>query len=107
MAAFLVFGAVLYATMLAVVAFFVLFAAARAEGRIRTFGNVLGVWVLVLAGLVLICAALAPFVAGRYGPGMIGGAWYGRMHDWRGYPGGYPGRQALPSTSPESQKPAQ
>ena len=40
------------ATFWAVVGFFVLLGASKAEGRLRTFGSVLGIWVVVLAVLI-------------------------------------------------------
>lgn len=65
-----------HATLLAVVAFFVLFAASRAAGWIKALGSALGIWVLIVAGVGLICAVAAPFVGGflpqhAFGPGMM------------------------------------
>ena len=48
---FLIVGGLLHATALAVVGFFVLFAASKAGGVVRTIGNVLGVWLFVIAAL--------------------------------------------------------
>ncbi len=44
-----------------VVGYFVLFSSARAEGRVRTFGQVLAVWVFVLAVLIPVAAAYVTF----------------------------------------------
>ncbi len=43
------FFSFLPATGWLVISFFVLFAATRAEGSLRTFGRVLGVWAFVIA----------------------------------------------------------
>ena len=68
---------VAHATLLAIVAFFVLFAASRAAGWIKALGSALGIWVLILAAISLVCAVAAPFVhvaPGRaFGPGMMHG----------------------------------
>ena len=45
-------------TMIAVIGFFVLFAASRTEGTVQTVGKVLGIWLFVLA--------LLPLGAGTY-----------------------------------------
>ncbi len=44
----LIIGAVLHATVLAVLAFFILFAAGKAEGFVKLLGNILGLWLLLL-----------------------------------------------------------
>lgn len=46
------------ATIFVVIGYFVLYASARLEGRVRTVGRVLAVWIFVLAAL--------PPVAGAY-----------------------------------------
>ncbi|HEX8902242.1 hypothetical protein [Vitreimonas sp.] len=51
---------VLVATLLAVLAFFVFDAASRARGRLRFFGNVLGVWLLILIVAALLVLVVAP-----------------------------------------------
>lgn len=43
------FFSFLPATVWLVIAFFILFAATRAQGGLRTFGRVLGTWALVIA----------------------------------------------------------
>ena len=45
------------ATFWAVVGYFVLFSSTRAEGRVKTLGQVLGIWALVLAGFILLGGA--------------------------------------------------
>jgi hypothetical protein len=52
-------------TIIAVLAFFVLFAAEKADGLIKIFGRVLGVWLLILAVLAAAGAAAAPMMGGR------------------------------------------
>ena len=72
------FGMIWHVTALAVLSFFVLFAASKAEGFVKLLGNVVGGWLLVLAALGIIGAATAPFVGGR--PfGLPMGGW---MHHW-------------------------
>lgn len=45
------------ATFWAIVGYFVLFTSARADGRVRTLGYALAVWVFILAVLIPIVAA--------------------------------------------------
>ncbi|MEE8344460.1 MAG: hypothetical protein V3R35_03940 [Woeseiaceae bacterium] len=49
------------ATFWVVVGYFILFSSARAEGRVRTFGQVLAVWVFALAVLIPVAAAYVTF----------------------------------------------
>lgn len=52
------FFSLIPATVIAVIGYFVLYASARSDGRIRTVGRVLAVWIFVLATF--------PPVAGAY-----------------------------------------
>jgi uncharacterized membrane protein required for colicin V production len=70
---------VLHVTLLLIVAFFILFAASRADGLLKLFGSVLGVWVVIVAVLHIVAFCM---------PGMMGmkgvhdgmhGQW---MHHW-------------------------
>jgi hypothetical protein len=74
---------VAHATLLAIIAFFVLFAASRATGWLKALGSALGIWVLILAVIALICAVAAPFIhvaPGRgFGPGMMPGMMNGQV----------------------------
>jgi hypothetical protein len=79
----LIFGALLHATALAVIGFFVLFAADRSAGRVQTIGKLLGAWLFILAALVIIGAALALAFGCVPGSG-----WMGRHH--RAIMGSYP-----------------
>lgn len=45
------------ATFWVVVGYFVLFSSSKADGRIRTFGRALAIWIFVIAGCVLIGGA--------------------------------------------------
>jgi len=82
--------ALMFATVIAVIGFFVLFAAAQAAGVVRTIGSVLGWWLLVLAALGLIGGVVAA-VTGHGGMG-----W--RRHDW--------GAQAPMAAPPSTPAPA-
>lgn len=45
------------ATFWVIVGYFVLFSSRKADGRIRTLGQVLAIWVFVLAALIPLAAA--------------------------------------------------
>ncbi|HEX4862365.1 MAG TPA: hypothetical protein VFV07_14105, partial [Rhizomicrobium sp.] len=62
---------ILHALAVAVIGFFVLFAAERASGIVKLVGTVLGwlLWILAIAGVV--CAVIGPDMAGK---------WMDRMH---------------------------
>ena len=64
---FFFFGAIHHVLVVAVVAFFVLFAASKAEGFVKILGNVLGYLLLIFAVLLIVCAAFAPTSDGRTG----------------------------------------
>lgn len=61
----MVVGVVLHVTLFVVLAFFVLFAAQKAMGMVKLLGNVVGVWLLLLAILVVLACATAPMFGGR------------------------------------------
>jgi branched-subunit amino acid transport protein AzlD len=63
------FGAIHHVLVVAVVAFFVLFAASKAEGFVKSLGKVLGYLLLIFAVLLIVCAAFAPTFDGRTGFG--------------------------------------
>ncbi len=54
---FLLIGAVLHATGAAIVVFFIWFAASKASGLLKTFGVLLGWWLVLLAIVALGMAA--------------------------------------------------
>lgn len=45
------------ATFWAVVGYFVLFSSSKAEGRIKTLGQVLGIWAFIIAACILLAGA--------------------------------------------------
>jgi hypothetical protein len=49
------------ATFWAIVAYFVLFSSARADGRVKILGQALAVWTFVIAALIPIAAAFVTF----------------------------------------------
>jgi hypothetical protein len=51
-------------TIFVVIGYFVLLSSTRAEGRMRTFGKILAIWLFVLPVLALLAAAAH---GGRYG----------------------------------------
>jgi hypothetical protein len=71
----LFFAVLIPTTILVVIGYFVLFASAKAEGTLKTFGRYLSIWTFALAALLLIGAATAPMFGGRpFGmPGMMRG----------------------------------
>jgi CDP-diglyceride synthetase len=81
----IIVGVVLHVTLFATLAFFVLFAAQRAQGLVKLLGNVVGAWLLLLAILVILACATAPMFGGRpfgmsMGEHMSGHADFRRMH---------------------------
>jgi len=75
MHSFFLIGAIVHATFVAVIAFFILFAAGKSAGLVKTLGNLLGVWVLVIAVIMLVCGVMAQ-MSGK-GMEMMG------HHGWR------------------------
>lgn len=61
----MIVGAVLHLTALAVLGFFVLFAASKAQGLIKWIGNILGVWLFLLVVVVVVGCATAPMFGGK------------------------------------------
>jgi hypothetical protein len=103
---FVIVGSLFPATAFAVVGFFTLFAAERAAGRIRTIGKVLGIWLFVLAGVVILAGVVAS-VAGpaRWGGGM--GSYHERM--MQRYHSGWmqpPAPEQAPAPAPTTAPPA-
>lgn len=91
------FGAVLHATAIAVIGFFVLFAASKASGIVRAVGTVLGWWLWILAVLSVVCAVACPAMGDKGGP------WADRMHGWMH--GSDKPEAAPPAPAPEPKKP--
>ncbi|MBU6297119.1 MAG: hypothetical protein KGJ79_12760 [Alphaproteobacteria bacterium] len=59
------FGAVHHVIVLALMAFFVLFAASKAEGFVKVLGQVLGYLLLIAALLWIVGCATAPMFGGH------------------------------------------
>ena len=73
-----ILGSLFPATALAVVGFFTLFAAERAAGRVRRIGSLLGAWLFILAGVVIVAGVIASISGpARWHVGM--GYHHGRM----------------------------
>jgi hypothetical protein len=67
--------ALLHATVAAVVGFFVLFAAGRADGIVKLVGTILGWWLWIIAVLSIVCVFVCP---------NMGDKGVGWMHDHMG-----------------------
>ena len=67
---FFAIAAVLHTLIIAVLAFFVLFAASKADGFVRLLGNVLG-WILLIAALLGLVFGILHVMTGK-GPMMEG-----------------------------------
>ncbi len=52
------FASLIPATFFLILGYFVLFASARSEGGIRTFGRILAVWIFVIAAVFPIAGAV-------------------------------------------------
>lgn len=93
MAVFFIVAGLLHATVLAVIGFFVLFAASKAEGLVKRIGNILGAWLYILAALALI---------GWIAVGATGGGAFSRHmmayhHQWG--PSAWPANSAAPTNA--------
>jgi hypothetical protein len=62
---FFLIGAILHATLVAVIAFFILYAAGKASGFTKTLGSVLGIWVLIIAAVILAGGVTAAVNGGK------------------------------------------
>ena len=63
----LFFVSLIPATLAVVLGYFVLFSSAKTEGTVRTFGQVLAVWIFVLAALLPLAGAYATYAG--FSPG--------------------------------------
>ena len=94
---------IVHVTLLLIVAFFILFAASRAEGLVALLGNVLGVWVVIVAVLHIV-AFFIPGMFGMKGEGMMRDGMHGHwMHHW-GEPQAAPAQPAQPVPPPAPRK---
>ena len=55
------FVSLIPATLVAALGYFILFSSTKTQGAVQTFGQILAVWVLVLAALVPLAGAYATF----------------------------------------------
>jgi hypothetical protein len=56
-----IFVSLIPATLLVVLGYFVLFSSTKTEGAVRTFGQILAVWIFVLAAVLPVAAAYATY----------------------------------------------
>ncbi|MGH6872746.1 MAG: hypothetical protein ACREHE_14690 [Rhizomicrobium sp.] len=88
-------GGILHATFIAILAFFILFAAGKAGGFTRTLGTLLGYWVLIIAVIVLACGVMAGMNGGKVmGMDMMGG-----HHGWKHCDADKDGTAAAPAAA--------
>ena len=88
-------GVLFHALAIAVVAFFILFAASKAEGFVRLLGNLLG-WIILLAAILFLAMAGYDMTTGQRPP------WLERAHGWmmRGSENGAARSLPAPPASP-------
>lgn len=55
------FFSLIPATLVVVLGYFILFASTKAQGGVKTFGQILAVWVLVLAAFLPLAGAYATY----------------------------------------------
>lgn len=93
----MIFGLIAHVTALLILAFFILFAASKADGLVSALGRILAAWLFLLA-ILHIVGHFAPGVFGNkaFGPGMMHDHWM--MHHWD--------QQAAPA-APATPAPAQ
>lgn len=94
-------GALLHVLAIAVAAFFILFAASKAEGFVRFLGNLLG-WILLLGAILFLAVAVYTVTTGQHPP------WFDRFHGGEMMRGNeQPGSQppGAPSSQPEPTRP--
>jgi hypothetical protein len=84
----ILFMAIHHAVVVAVVAFFVLFAASKADGFVKLLGNVLGYLLLIVAVLLVVFGFVAPMMGWHPWPMEH----FGMMHPWGHVPPPQPGQ---------------
>jgi hypothetical protein len=101
---FFILGSLFHATVLATIGFFVLFAADRSGGLVKTIGRALGAWLFILAALAIICAIVAPGI----GIGPWGSGWMSSRHArmMGSYPSGWMQSGPVIVTPPPQAAPA-
>lgn len=117
----ILFVLLILVTLLVVAGYFIQFSAQHAEGSLKTFGKYLSLWVFVLAGLLVVGAAVQPAIGyGGFGPGAGIARAFGpgaRLRFERGREFGFARRRGLgfgagtsggaaaPPTTPQEQNP--
>lgn len=96
----MIYFLLMHVTLLLIVAFFILFAASKAEGIVSLFGNILGVWV-VLVALLHIVGFLMPGMMGK--AGMMEGGMHGHWMHHGGQEDAQPAPAAAPAAAPTAQ----
>jgi hypothetical protein len=61
----MIFHVVAHITILLIVAFFILFAASRADGFVKLLGTVLGAWLVLVAVVMIAGCVTAPMFGGK------------------------------------------
>lgn len=61
----LMFHVVAHVTILLVLAFFILFAAEKADGFVKLLGTVLGWWLIIVAVLIVVACVTRPMFGGK------------------------------------------
>ena len=101
---FMIAAAIGHALLIAVVAFFILFAAQKSSGFVRTLGNLLG-WIFLAGAAIALAGGLYHVATGKGpmwhhgGPGMMG--WHDGDHMM-----GPPSATTAPATAPPAAAPA-
>ena len=98
---FFAFAMVMHTLIVAVVAFFILFAASKADGFVRLLGNILG-WIILVLGLLGFALGIVHVATGR-GPDMGHDHWM--MMHWDHDRDGPPAPMAAPA-EPNAPAPA-
>jgi hypothetical protein len=97
----MIFHVVAHVTILLILAFFILFAASRADGFVKLLGTLLGGWLVLVAVVIIVACITRP---------MFGGKPFGMdMHElhggWMHHDGMHSDGQAAPA-APAPAKPA-
>jgi len=56
-----IFFSLIPATFLVVVGYFVLFSSTKTEGAVKTFGQILAIWIFILAAILPVAGAYATY----------------------------------------------
>jgi hypothetical protein len=75
-------GIILHVTVLAIIGYFLLFSASKAQGIVALIGRLLGIWVFLLAVLSVLAVAGAPMLSGTPLGAAMMRAHGGMMHQW-------------------------